>query len=107
MKHFPQMFGVELAEGKLFVFDPSRPQDRVEVDQVVFEAFPNEISGTVAKGHIRSIHGLPLEAADGMPARVLRDLVGGNSLPTLRTRRGVPRWRATAGETKFKRVSMT
>lgn len=107
MKHYPQAFGIELSNNKLFVFDTSRPTERIEVDQIVFEALPTDIQGNVAIGVIRSIHGLPMETAHVLPPRVLRDLVGGNSLPTLRTQRGTPRWRAVAGETKFKRVSMS
>lgn len=102
-----RVFSIELTDKKLYVFDPDYPEHRIEVDQVVFEAEPHHIRGTLAKGRIKAIHGMPIDVAHVLPASVLRDLgVGSQIIPANRVRTGSPRWRASAGDSKFERVSI-
>lgn len=107
MKSNPRVFSIELSKHKLYVFDPDYPEHRIEVDQVVFEAEPSQIKGGLARGLLKAIHGLPIEIAHVLPAEILRDLgVGANIIPAHRIRTGAPRWRASAGDSKFERVSI-
>lgn len=104
---YPRMFSIELANHKLYVFDPVYPEHRIEVDQVVFEAEPSQLNGGLAQGYIKAVHGLPLDVAHVLPSDILRDLgVGSHIIPANRVRTGSPRWRATAGSSKFEKVSI-
>lgn len=98
-----QKFGIDLSNGALHIVDLDDPSCRVAVDQVVFDAVRTE--GTWAVGQIVSVHGLPQGVYEAVPARMLRSLGIGPQFRPGRGVRGSRRFRATAGDTNFKRVT--
>lgn len=104
MKFSQVSYGVELANGQVFLFDPNDATQKIPVDQIVFDAV--NIKGTKAIGLIVSIHGLDNDIARYLPAQMLRDLgVGTHMTPGFRIKSGMTRYRAAAGADQFERVN--
>lgn len=98
--------GIDLAGGKVHIFDLNEPGCRIEVDQVVF--FAKETTGQVVEGTVAAVHGLPLEIADILPYPMLRHLGVGavRRLPPVDREgpAGVKLFRACKGDKSFHRV---
>lgn len=98
-----QKFGIDLSNDALHIVDLDDRSCRVAVDQVVFDAV--NVNGTWAVGQIVSVHGLPQDVYEVIPARMLRSLGIASQFRPGRGVRGTRRFRATAGDTSFKRVT--
>jgi hypothetical protein len=101
MKNPEFVFGVELVDGKVYVYDPGHPKDRVLVDQVVIDAV--RVWGNKAEGRITAIHGLPQDLAQVLPAKALKALGVGNHLSAANRISGGRRLRAATGASKLEK----
>lgn len=95
--HFQdQAYRIEVRDQQVSLVDQSN--NRVAVDQVVFDSYGDPRGGAVAHGVIVSVHGLPQSLAQILDSNTLRSLGVGTYINggRFRVRRGMTRWRATA-----------
>lgn len=95
--HFQdQAYRIEVRNQQVSLVDQSN--NRVAVDQVVFDSYGDPRGDAVAHGVIVSVHGLPQSLAQILDSNTLRSLGVGTYINggRFRVRQGMTRWRATA-----------
>lgn len=91
-----QAYRIEVRDQQVFLVDQSN--NRVAVDQVVFDSYADPRGGSVSHGIIVSVHGLPQGLAQHLDSHTMRSLGVGTHVNggRFRIRQGMTRWRATA-----------